>query len=274
MRLKTSVGLLVCLAAGCADEGEAPFVVPEEKPLTVENQPCRQTLIDADGEISLVGHFDYADDGRRIHEVDIDAEGNIEMDSTIVYDRNWRFLEFESTFPEDPEYYGPGQRILNVYDTFGRQLRAQNDFDRDGVYEDVEVFTAWNAAGRATASTRTIAGRPGVAKGTYTYDERGRFATNEFVWPDGEVMESQTMVFDDVARTRTWTRGTPTWQVRSISTYDEQRRIVRREQDYLSWPPGHNVTTYEYDGDRVSREIHVNLASGASSSTEWEYDCD
>lgn len=136
--------IFCCLVAACSD-GVSSFTMPGEEPLdmTPLRAPCGvDEDLDGDGSLDTFSRFFDEDGGRTWRVEQRDAE------RTLLHDEVWRFDAggrlIELSWRVDGELT---QHRTFVYDDFGRGLRWERDDDGDGLYEEIEVATAWDEEG-------------------------------------------------------------------------------------------------------------------------------
>jgi hypothetical protein len=260
------ISMVWCVAA-CS--GERDFLVPSEEPLAEESpgSPCGVDRdYEDDGTFDSVSRYFDEDGGRTWRVEERDADGALLHDEVWRYDAAGRVLEL--TWRVD------GQRTQHrvwVYDAFGRGLRWERDDDGDGIYEEIETATGWNAQGGVT--TTSIA-RPGAEplSSESDYDELGRLTLRVYRAGGDEVRRTE-VIYDDVARTRTTRLTTPSNRFELVREFSPGGRLLRMHIRPLIMPSSQPeiLEEFRYDGDRLVES--VSTYEHGTSRSRYRY-CD
>jgi hypothetical protein len=267
---------LVSLCAACGDGG-AKGLVPGEEIAALSAQqlsgPCAGTVdLGGDGSVDQRWSFAYTNGG--LHEDDLlaDVNGTVVETSSFDIDHAGRLVSFVDT------YAGTKSAGDWQYDSFGRLLRTGSDGEGDGVDDYVETVLTWTGAGQPLTSSVV---QTDVEPSTliYSYDADGRLAERVVErTADGTLVSRTTVVYDDVAGTRTRTR-----------TYSDSNRTFVRLSRFVDgqlvgfefWSTGDpdpvtSSFSYDWDGDRLRREVLKFTLAGQTTIdhvTDYSYGC-
>jgi YD repeat-containing protein len=265
--------LLAIFAAGCGngDTGLVPGVevIELSAPARLE-LPCGALEDDtSDGVTDLRWTYSYQSGGR--YEIDKNFLPDGTLNETDEYETDGAGRLLHVSFG-GPGSYGEGVFGF-FYDSFGRILEEAitSTYPDSGTQVQRTIYSAWNDAGRPTASHTTLTGVQPYST-AFAYDEDGRVVSRTDTYEDGTERARKTVTYDDSAGTRTIHRHT------TDSNYDSTWVETYRDGRFVSRVITNNVNgtseTYHvfYDGNRYLRDENTR-SDGTKMILRYLYSC-
>jgi hypothetical protein len=183
---------------------EPHAIVPTSEP------PCGSTLDqDGDGKTDITTQYTYDARGRQIGAIVVDARGVQVRQEELTYDNAGHVVDERVTEP------GATRRTLSTFDPLGHLTHTDTSIVRPPPLGDATIFTSYGPIGDdwgVLEVTTPVGGARREILRVYTLDDLGRWI-NRDITVDGVPSSSERAVFDDDARTVTFTlRTKPTPQ--------------------------------------------------------------